>query len=187
MLKKHVQKAVDIYNSLIKKEYRISPISKEDANIFKEIRESLKKLKINDLVAILDNYKYYADKDIEESILEWNTNFNKNKGEDEENEKSINKNISEKETEYIKIENSYFILKFLYNFGKFDRWDKKEQQQSYCIIINKVDEDITKNIPLYSNETFIYYNEEERDEQFSMIENVLRNKNNIKIIDTNIN
>jgi hypothetical protein len=151
------------------KEFLINPISNIDGEIVTEIIELFKKLKANEIVAVLKEYKYKKDTEIRDSLLDLNTNFktksvsiDKELGEEEETEeKSRILYFRDYQETFIK---KYFVL----GGRKMVFVDKETRAEFPSILLNEVSELATSK-PMYSNTMLMYESEEERDEDFQML------------------
>ena len=94
---KAINKSNELFEGLMDKEYLINPISKVDSNIIRELRELLKKLGCSGVTAILDDFKYLKDQEIEEALLDYNTNFK----EKEDRGGDRNEDIQEKDVKSV--------------------------------------------------------------------------------------
>lgn len=177
-MNQYLKSAADRFKKYIKEDFNINPISKTDANIIFEIREIFKKLAQEELVQILDSYKFKKDIEIEENLLGWNTNFNR-KIEDIKNEQkeSIPKIL------YINIGKTRMLLNDIWNYGTFERYKEVagKGKMIYGIKINSTD-DFAKARPFLVNHEVIFTTEEERDEVLEKLEYILEENGNSEII-----
>jgi hypothetical protein len=182
-MKNYFKNIIKKYENVFgEKEFAISPISKPDVEIFIEILEALKKIDgfPGDLLEILNSYKDIKDDVIFEQLVDWNLDHQ----EGYENNKSTS---SKKECDlippkyFINIQDVKICSDYIYSYEKADLWDFDKQKNSYLIILNASPPDATK-VATYSNRTFKFYNEEDRDNEFESLDNFFKNNDRVKFI-----
>jgi predicted RNA-binding protein with TRAM domain len=179
---KAIDSATSKYESLIKENLLISPVSKSEFAIIKELKEIFRKLEVTDVVAILDGYKYYSDQELEERLLAWNTNFipkQIEKGRRVE-DADDNPKSSKWARKFVEICDEKIEVK------EIKRWKRGEkyipgQGYVYTIIINETQEG-DKVQMLYTNTEFTFANYEERELVADKFEIDLLSSGNIEII-----
>ena len=194
MLNKYFESAVKRYKEKFPNESLISPISEGDAKVIKEIIELFKKLKQDAVVKILQNWKFHKDLEVEESLLEVNTNLVRNSVESKENLsdeefqeriKFIEEQIRNKLEE--EIQKRPFI-----NFRDkdFNVWnifsvdigsDIQDHVEKFYICINKIDETVQK-VPVLANTYFWFYDEDIRDRELKVLKRLLEKSKTLKYI-----
>lgn len=170
-MNKYLKSAANRYEEKFKKEFLINPISKTDGEIITEIIELFKKAEMNDVVAVLKQYKYKKDEEIRDDLLDLNTNF-KEKVKRESNHIDIENTEEESTNSKVIIFNDHqetFIKKsYILGGKKVTFVDKETMQEAPAILLNEVDELATKK-PMYANTILTYDTEEERDEDHQML------------------
>lgn len=167
MDKNAIKKSIGEHSSIFK-DRLINPISEVDFNIIKEIREIFKKLKYNEIVAVLDGYKYYKDEEIYEKLLEWNTNYRPSSLK----QNDIKDKRSGKGSVYVRINDWRFDINDIFSYDKYDTYISEENTFMYGIYLNETPLE-AKQIPLYANKCVFFYSEEERDNVYDMFDTYL--------------
>jgi len=197
MLNKYFESAVKRYRDKIPEENLISPISEGDAKVIKEIIEIFKKLNQDAVVQILKNWKYHKDSEVEESLLEVNTNIVRGVDKKGKEDEPISEEEFQERLQFIedkirrKIEEEIRKRPFIrFRDKDFNAWsifsvdtgyDIQEGSERFYICINKVDESVSK-IPMYANTYFWFDREETRDLEVKKLRSLLESSGTLRYI-----
>ena len=160
---KFIQNQITKHYGAFGDELPISPIGKIDIEIINELVELIKKYNNAEVAAIMHNYKKKPDYDIAEQLIDVNTNFEPiemSEGEEKlpywlhfnDIEKNRVQRLDVKKYKPIEIEKGNDLL-----FG---------------ILINEIESENIKNIPITADLKLIYYDEEERNADMEQLDNL---------------
>lgn len=138
-------------------------------DIIKELIEVFKKLKRQELVDVLKQYKSGRESDVTDLLLTWNTEFNRDQDDEEfdEDGKPIKKKKEKEILPWIKIFNHRFPIYYLYTFSKEDQYDFNKGTIAYFITLNK---GIETKSTILKDVMIRYTTEQERDENLALFE-----------------
>jgi hypothetical protein len=183
MDRKKIKKVTDQYDALIGEGFPISPVAKSEVEIIKELREIFKKVNFHNIVSILDGYKDKADEEISNDLLEFNTNFesnvNENEEEPQEGRGTSGGNIFTRV--FIRILGGLYELSYIYSVDRENKYENEDNCYVYYIILNEIEDTGNRSL-FYANKRFKFYNEEERDDVYNRIDRNISSERNIKII-----
>lgn len=149
------------------------PVSKTDAEIIEEIKIAVGLLnRSTPLVAILDGYKTkLPDAEILAKIEEFTLALETNEVDDD----------GEPTRDFVRFENQTFLVSLVMTVSAEEVWEDKSERETFLIIINQ-QPDLASKLPPLANLTFVYYNEEIRDEKLQYLHQTLENKTNIRFL-----
>ncbi len=188
----YLKSAVKRFNDKFKKEFLINPISSIDAEILTEIKQVIKKAGLNEVNAILDEYKFKKDEEIRDDLLQWNIDnpkIGKSVGELVDGViKEFSEDFEEKSIfpPILTIGSINVRVNDIINWRKFEELGE-DDEYIFGILINEIPENAdVKNVPIYCNERIVFYSEEERN---NVIENLIQfmRSNGTNVIDLNKN
>jgi hypothetical protein len=182
MVNKFLNSAIESYPPNLEGRL-IHPISKADAEIAVEIGQIFKKLGLDDVKAIWDNYKYLKDTEIAEQLLDWNTQHPVLIDEEEESVGG-KKNKSGSFLfirDFIKFKDVRLELYYIHNWRKKDDYNYTKSRMEFWIIINEVPESIGE-YSIHDNKRFMYLNSEVRDTDFQLLDNYMSKHKGINFI-----
>ncbi len=166
-MNQHLKKAFEIDTR--KKKRLIAPISEDDANIVWEIIIALGKIDdAETLKNILDDYKYMKDRDIYESLLQWNI-------EHPEGFKETEGDEDKKGRKFIEFDDELVELALIKAVTRFNHYNFSKSLMEYRIILNKDFPESTMN-----NIYFSYATDELRDKKLKQLKKILGKR--IKIL-----
>ena len=169
-----LKSAADRYDKLKKSDYLISPLSEVDGEIMVEIVELFKKVKANDVVAVLKQYKELKDTEIRDMLLQLNIDKGKLTENKRQSNDELGSEIMPEEEEYPSMIqfNDYHSTcikrTLILGYSKYTLIDKESNVPYPSILINHCDETATKK-PMYANFVLVYDEEEEREEDLIML------------------
>ncbi len=183
------------YTKLSDKEVLIHPISEIDGEIITEIYEILKKTGINNVADILKEYKYLKDEEIRDKLLQVNIDnatslttlspdidFTALEGMVIE---GVQKYIEESKVLFIDFESKILKIKFLNSAEAYDssyfNQNTGNTEYRYQIIVNK--ETSESSTTFYSNLTFSYDLEEDRDNKLLEFKQLLIDSGDVRFIE----
>lgn len=183
-MNKILQSAVDRYKKFGKEKFLINPISEEDAEIMVELGQALKRFNANDLIKILENYKFRKDTEIRDELMQWNTDHPLKPTKEQKDTFPEDNEDIKKPAPFIKIANR--TLRAFHIFA----WDEVEEDcdgdYKYCIILNPMPAGVDlKKIPLYANEKIQCYNEEHRNTILNQLKSHFQEELDINFLDFN--
>lgn len=149
-----------------KKQYLISPISKNDAEIIWEIIVALSKLNdTEDIRGIIEEWKFLKDSEIKDLLLQWNIDH------------PIGFNNKENTgRRFVQFEDEIIELSLIRSVTKFNHYNYSRKITEYRIVINK---DFPDSCYL-NNFHFSYQTEELRDKKLKHLKRILGKE--IKIV-----
>ena len=160
----------------------LHPISKEDAEIFTEIIEIIKKSDLADIALILDSYKFAKDSEVLFQLKDWNAKH-----------AADNDNISEADTDIKKKFSGIFKKDFIYFqnlrmnvaciqcYEKQDVYNFAKGAMDYLIVINDLPA-TTSVTNITTNKRIRYDDIEIRDHDFDTLDNYIKNFPGIQFI-----
>lgn len=175
-MNQYLTKAVDRYQGLVDEKVLINPISKQDANIIAEIIKIFFKMGWIEIVNILKEYKYKADREIVKDLIEWNS---KNSFDPESTippEVAAQINAAQEYNKYVQLKGIRFQAKFIISYEPDDVEILKEGGSSgtrFDIILNRSDENV-KKLPTYANMKISFSDMEERDNALLKIDEIVQ-------------
>jgi hypothetical protein len=147
------------------KDIKINPISKFDAEIIWELRSVIEKLGANEIVLVLDSYKYLKDEDILSLFKDWNKN--NPEGVESSKEEGDPLEVVDFRRKFIDFESGMLELYFIKSADKDDYYNFKTFEMEYRIVLNKgFDEKV-----MFANKTFSFKTPELRDEKLKVLKN----------------
>lgn len=172
MMNQFLKSAVTRFDKLKgDKDFLISPLSQEDAEIIDELKVILKKVGREDVLEILKSYKEYKDQEIKENLLQWNIDhpsLDLKRLVDKTAEKIADESEKpEKQNwQFYKIGDLSLRSYHLLGVEEFKKGEK------YYIRLNPTPEN-AKSIPLYANYEVEYETEEYRNQVIENLTNFL--------------
>lgn len=182
-MNKVLQSAIDRYNELSKKNFLIHPISQEDAEIMIEIVQALKRFNANELIKILEGYKFEKDSEVRDTLMQWNIDHPIKPTKIEE------KVVEDKEkvppAPFIQIANRTLRAFHIFAWDELDEIDD-DGDCTYSIVLNPMPEGVDlKKIPLYANEKIVCNSEDHRNKILTNLKSHYREQLNIDFLDFN--
>lgn len=144
------------------KDIKINPISKFDAEIIWELRNVIEKLGANEIVLVLDSYKYLKDEDILSLFKDWNKN--NPEGIKLSTEKG-GAPVVDFRRKFIDFENGMLEIYFIKSADKDDYYNFKKSEMEYRIVLNKGFGENT----MFADKTFSFKTPELRDERLKVL------------------
>ena len=170
MNQKAIGQASERYESEVKKDYLLKPISKEDVAIIKELTEICSKANVKGVKEVMENYKINPDREISEQLVEISSNFKIKK------DKKFVPYVEDSDTE-TEDKNIYRMIKFsdseqrrIYqpNIVSYLKCYNEEADE-YGIFLNECDDTLQRQ-PMHANTLLIYEEEGVRDSDFVMLD-----------------
>ena len=160
-MNKYLRSAADRFDKIKNdNNFLINPMSTQDAEIFVEIGQILKKCKLNDVLAILSEYKSISDAEIRDNLLQWNIDHPAVTSNLKDQVSEVIGETLNRRVPWIQIKGAALPVNELFGFRLIERLEGDNYY--YIIVINPTPEHV-KNIPMYANEEFIYHSEENRN------------------------
>lgn len=149
------------------KDIKINPISKFDAEIIWELRNIIEKLGANEIKDVLDSYKYLKDEDIFDLLKSWNKN----------NPEGVKLSIEEGgapvvdfRRKFINFESGMLELYFIKSADKDDYYNFSTFEMEYRIVLNKGFGENT----MFADKTFSFKTPELRDERLKVLKDNMK-------------
>lgn len=172
MMNQFLKSAVTRFDKLKgDKDFLISPLSQEDAEIIDELKVILKKSGREDVLEILKSYKEYKDQEIKENLLQWNIDH-PSLGLKRLVDKTAEKIADESEKP--EKQNWQFYKIGDISIRSFDLicWEIFEKNDKYYIRLNPTP-DNAKGIPIHANYIVKFETEEYRNQVIDNLINFL--------------
>lgn len=177
-MNKFFTSAIERFDKLKGREFLINPISRLDAEIIIELGQILKKVGLTDVLAILRNYKESKDLEIQEQLLQWNTDhpslskLTSEKKDLEENQSSTQRLV------FFQIGDIVVHELDLRGYRTFDKLDEESGEYEFGIILNPMPEGHKMTqVPIFADEEIIYNTEENRNVVLKNLSTYLKERN----------
>lgn len=133
-------------------------------HLIREVREAFKKLKCREMSDILSQFGKENNEDLADLILSWNTYFEDNHSNDDEDEYDESGHKIKKPViiPWIDILGRSFKVTMLLSLEQDQTYDYLRNKQKYQIIVNRSNTDTV----FYANTTYNFDNKEERDRTY---------------------
>lgn len=179
-MNQYLKSAANRFNQLNKdgKVHLISPISQIDGEIITEIIELFRKFHADNIVEVLNNYKFRKDEEVRDDLLSLNTEFNMGKGNQDlpNTPEDVSEKVAEliKKRDYVKIQDERVYVWSITSWGKEERYCPHKKDMIYSIVLNRVEKTLqVSKVPMYSNHRFDYEDIDERDLAFDNLDSAL--------------
>lgn len=146
-----------------------SPISRVDIDIINELVEILKKKQVNEVVAIMNNYKTDSDKVVLDKLVGVNNSLSQQVREESggiSSEMAAELNGIDFYIQFNDTERRYIYRYDIVGHKSIDGCGKDNNQ--FGILLNECSADM-KKVPMYANTLLLYDNEEDRDDDIEVI------------------
>jgi len=171
-MNKYFNSAVSRFKKKFEEEFKISPISEKDAEVIVEIKEILRKNGLNDIKEFLEDYKFLADQEILDKLMQYNI----------DNPEIIDKDKQEKlPRKFIIAKGQRIEAIYLYGYQKKIKKDFETYDNKYYILLNPTPPEV-KKVPLYGNH-LIQLDSQQEMEKYVLILDSLMEGNNCEFLD----
>lgn len=171
----------------------IHPISTIDAEIAVELGQIFKKAHLEAVKAIWDKYKFYKDSQVRDQLLQWNIDHPEVPDVFEDEDDSTGKakkkirgllDIIETKT-FIMLKDLRINLSFIRTYEKRQEFNFVKETMQYFITINELP-DTTGVTNATTNKEILYTDFEQRDHDFALLDQAMRDSGNIKFVNDQI-
>ena len=160
----------------------IHPLSKEDAEIITELTGLLKDAGLQEVVTILNQWKYLKDKEIYDKLLDVHAKLvlerDDGTGDDEDGVPKVKDKKSKSGLTFLFKRNWIYFrdfrldLHYVRGYEKRDEYNFGKHAMLYFIIINALPETTSVTNP-ETNKTIEYTDMEQRDADFALLDNYI--------------
>lgn len=160
--------AVGRFKKKFGEEFKISPISKKDAEVIVEIKEILRKNGLDEIKEILEDYKFLADEEIVGKLMQYNI----------DNPEVIDENKQEKipPRKFIIAKGQRIEVRDIYGYQKKIKKDFNTFDNKYYILLNPTPPEV-KKVPLYGNHLIQLDSKQEMEKYVLIFDALMKSKN----------
>ena len=165
---KAIEQSINKYKEVVNKEFLLNPISQHDKDIVLTLVDLCKKRGINGVEQVMENYKMHPDTEILEGLVKL--------GKTVKEEKQVKRGRDIEIVDEDEKENFFTMVKFK-DFNKnrifkpniISYFKVDADEGDFLIVLNECDETLAKK-PFHANLLLEYKTEEDRDEDFNMLD-----------------
>lgn len=149
----------------------ISPISPIDAEIIVEIKEALKKHRLDDLASIVGEWKNLDDSEIRDMLIDYNIN----KREEENEEEGVKGGKKKHTRSFILFENISLDVHWVVSVGRGRYFDFQKGEYEYVIKINE----FTNDNSIYHDLRIKCLNHNDLEEKYALLLELMKDTGTI--------